>query len=243
MARTDRKELMQKALLGFGLALLAVLLTAALAQAKPGDLDRSFGDGGKVVEGFCAHASFSATVDRRDRIVAAGTNNHFDNFCLMRFRQNGTLDRSFGDGGTVVADFGTDEEGALSVAIDSRGRIVAAGSASAVSPPWRRSLQAQWQRRLLIRHRRRGDDGIGTRATAYTVAIDSRDRILAAGTSEFEKFALARYDHRRHPRQLVRHRRHRDNGLPGPSRWRHLAGDRFPGPHRHGRPGSSQPRR
>jgi uncharacterized delta-60 repeat protein len=183
------------AALRLGLAfavLLATLLAPTLAQAAPGDLDRSFGHGGKVVEGFCAHASFSATVDRRDRIVAAGTNNHFDNFCLMRFRQNGTLDRSFGDGGMVVADFGTNEEGALSVAIDSRGRIVAAGRSFRAFAVARFKPDGSVDSSF-------GTDGevttaIGTRATAYTVAVDSRDRILAAGTSEFEKFALARYD-------------------------------------------------
>ena len=71
MARTDRKELMQKALLGFGLALVAVLLTAALAQAKPGDLDRSFGEEGKVRTGFCGGYAEpnSVAIDSRARIV------------------------------------------------------------------------------------------------------------------------------------------------------------------------------
>ena len=122
MARTDRKELVLKALLGFGLALLAVLVTPALAQAKPGDLDRSFGDDGKVRMGFCGgYASpYSVAIDSRGRIVVGGQNTWSDGSCVDRYRSDGTLDPSFGSGGEVKTDLGA-AGGVRAVAIDSQG--------------------------------------------------------------------------------------------------------------------------
>jgi uncharacterized delta-60 repeat protein len=115
----------------FGLLAAALLLALApsLAQAaRAGSLDPSFGEAGRVKTGFCAHArSFAVSIDHHGRIVAAGTNNHEDDFCLIRYKPNGGLDRSFGDGGVVVTDFGDSNDGADAVAIDPRGRIVAAG--------------------------------------------------------------------------------------------------------------------
>ena len=67
-------------------------------RRSPATSTRSFGDRGKVIAFFCGHAvGFPVAIGLQGRIVAAGTNNHYDDFCLIRFRPNGGLDRSFGD--------------------------------------------------------------------------------------------------------------------------------------------------
>jgi hypothetical protein len=72
-------------LLAFAVALLAALLTPAFAQAAAGDLDRSFSGNGKVRTGFgSARASASSVaVDSKDRVVAAGWDDH--SFALARY--------------------------------------------------------------------------------------------------------------------------------------------------------------
>ena len=68
-------------------------------------------------------SAYSVAIDSRDRVVAGV---EAGDLALARYRTDGSLDPSFGDGGTVT----TDIDGHLrphTVAIDSRGRIVVAG--------------------------------------------------------------------------------------------------------------------
>jgi uncharacterized delta-60 repeat protein len=183
-----------RGLVACGLAVLAPASSPAIASAKPGDVDRSFGKEGKVTTGFCAHSrSFEVAMDGH-RIVVAGTNNHSTNFCLARFLPSGQPDRSFGANGTVVTSFGT-AAGAHAVAVDSHRRIVAAGATG--------STYRQLTDTALARYRRDGtldpsfgDDGMVTlpfgSLGAQSVAIDSHDRIVTAGLDQGD-FAVARF--------------------------------------------------
>jgi uncharacterized delta-60 repeat protein len=101
----------------------------ALARYEPnGGLDPSFGSGGKVTTHFHSEGiAHSVAIDSRDRIVAAGARciDYPDcDFAIARYKPNGSLDRSFSRNGKVTKP----KDGANSVAIDSRDRIVAAGS-------------------------------------------------------------------------------------------------------------------
>lgn len=71
-----------------------------------GSLDATFGKGGRVVTGFAeGQAVIAALALQTDgRIVAAGTVNRAT--ALARYEANGALDRTFGDGGTVIVDLG-----------------------------------------------------------------------------------------------------------------------------------------
>ena len=88
----------------------AALLVSPVAQAAPGDLDPSFGGGGKVVTDFGGDVGgeiLSEVIDSRGRIVVAGfsgtpTASHY--VTLARYRPNGSLDPSFGVGGVAVTD-------------------------------------------------------------------------------------------------------------------------------------------
>jgi hypothetical protein len=88
--------------LAFGLALLAALLAPAFAQAAPGELDPSFGTGGKVTTDFGGDVGgeiLSVAIDSRGRIVAGGFSagsREAGHFTLVRYRSDGSLDPSFG---------------------------------------------------------------------------------------------------------------------------------------------------
>src|SRR5437763_14108120 len=98
-----------------------------------GTLDTTFGRGGKVRTDFPGLAAVpSAVVIQADGkiVVAGGAFPLFTfagNFQVVRYNSNGSLDRSFGNGGIVTTTF---PEGsyAFDVALQPDGKIIAAGT-------------------------------------------------------------------------------------------------------------------
>ena len=95
-----------------------------------GSLDTSFGSGGltrTVIDGTTSEAMAMAR-QPDGRIVLAGRSfaSPTRNFALARYLPDGTLDTSFGTGGTVTSDFGNHDD-AYAVALLANGQIVAAG--------------------------------------------------------------------------------------------------------------------
>ena len=167
----------------------------ALARCRPnGTLDRSFGSDGIAVpnlEGGLADIA----IDRKGRIVAAGYTNHGD-FLLARFHSDGSLDNSFGLGGAVSPDLGSQYDYGYAVTIDSRGRIVAAGERG------RKFAVVRYLPGGTLDRAFSGDGkvitGFGQRARATAAVVDSRNRVIAAGEvgKSARDFALARYSER-----------------------------------------------
>jgi uncharacterized delta-60 repeat protein len=103
---------------------------------QPFGLDPTFGTGGKATTtAFGGDRSSMAQQPDGKVVMVGGT---FTAFVLARFDVDGTLDDSFGPGGTVTANIGGEfsQEEALGVAIqpDPDGRIVIAGTATLDSP-------------------------------------------------------------------------------------------------------------
>lgn len=103
------------------------------AQAAPGDLDPSFDADGKVQTHFDGFEQASAVVAQPDGIlVAAGTaptaSSGRARFALARYRPDGLLDRGFGRKGLVRTSFGTQPAAAVALAIQTDGKLVAAGA-------------------------------------------------------------------------------------------------------------------
>jgi uncharacterized delta-60 repeat protein len=104
-----------------------------------GDLDKSFGSGGKVVTDFTGHASyegaFAILIQSNGKIVLGGVSNATGSadFALARYNTDGSLDTSFGSGGKVTTDFGGCDscDVATALAIQQDGKIVAAGVSGA----------------------------------------------------------------------------------------------------------------
>ena len=98
-------------------------------MAHPGDLDTTFGSGGKKTVNFGGiDAARAVLVQPNGRVIAAGGGGPASSFCVVRLRSaNGTLDPTFGSGGKRVVDFGTDDESVYGAALQPDGKIVLAG--------------------------------------------------------------------------------------------------------------------
>ncbi len=99
-----------------------------------GSLDTTFGSSGIVnivlVPGGSANA---VAIDTEGKIVVAGVSTVRDSgsqdFTLIKLNSDGSLDTSFGSGGIVTTNFGDrNSDSANAIAIQSDGKIVAAGS-------------------------------------------------------------------------------------------------------------------
>src|SRR3990172_7959173 len=169
------------------------------AAAAPGDLDASFGTGGRVTTDFGGGDGASAVAIQTDgKIVAVGASN--GRFALARYNVDGSLDASFDSDGLVTTDFGPGTEFAFTAAIQPDGRIVAAGTAA----PGGFCCQF-----ALARYNSDGSldatFGIGGKVTtlfsgdteARSVAIQPDGRIVVVGFTYspfFDSFAAARYN-------------------------------------------------
>ena len=161
-----------------------------IARYKPnGSPDPSFHGAGF---GYPNQSALSVAVDSHHRPVAAGYSQFAKDtdVLLARFKRNGDLDPSFGDGGKVTTDFGTDSDSANSVAIDSGGRIVVGGGGA-------RFELARYEPDGTL-DPSFGNDGkvttdFGDRSRLNSIAIDAHNRIVAAGAAPNHEFALARY--------------------------------------------------
>lgn len=116
-----------------GASLLTVLVSAGAAEARPGDLDPTFGDSGFVITDFGDdELFFDIAVQTDDKIVAAGFSGN--DFAVARYNADGSLDPSFDGDGMALTGFGADE-GATSVAVQPDGKAVAAGFTQAGPNP------------------------------------------------------------------------------------------------------------
>ncbi len=115
------------------LAILATLTLISLGEGAPGDLDPTFGVGGKVTTDFGGlNDGARALVQQPDgKLVAAGQAEAGDfDFALARYLPDGSLDPTFGTGGMVTTDFGTFPFAAALVQ-QADGKLVAGGPTDA----------------------------------------------------------------------------------------------------------------
>jgi uncharacterized delta-60 repeat protein len=185
--------------------LLVALAAAGLAgvQAAPGDLDSTFGTGGKVVtDPFSGPASEDTITSLRRAgkglLVAAGYTGPVPNYdlALARYRNNGSLDPTFGTGGKVKTDLGADEFAESLIVLNGGAVAVAGGTTGAPTLDF-----------LVARYRRNGSlaTGFGTDGAtttdfggddyAWAIARQKDGRLVVAGETENgdSDLALARY--------------------------------------------------
>lgn len=154
-------------LLCLGLGLLGASSAANLRLA--GGLDPSFGSGGIVTQG---HGSIGAiAVEPDGKIVVAVTTDDLQ-FQLTRYLPNGSLDSSFGDGGSVVTQVGGWAR-AAAVALQPDGKIVVAGGSYQES----NSVPEILEEFSLARYNSNGslDTSFGTDGIANTVVPEQFD--------------------------------------------------------------------
>jgi uncharacterized delta-60 repeat protein len=102
-----------------------------------GTLDASFGTGGKVTTDIGTNSNDPANamaVQSDGKILVAGYSDASGagDFVVVRYSSNGTLDASFGTGGKVITDIGTNSgDQATAMAVQSDGKILVSGASSA----------------------------------------------------------------------------------------------------------------
>lgn len=90
-----------------------------------GSLDTSFGSLGKIIVDFGGREESASLVLQSDgKIVVGGIID--EDFLLLRYNSNGTIDTTFDTDGKVITDIGGDD-GTVSIKLQSNGKIVAAG--------------------------------------------------------------------------------------------------------------------
>jgi len=197
-------------------ASLVLLLSGSLnALAADGDLDPSFGAGGKVTTDFnhSTDIAYAMALQADGKLVVVGTtytNNDYtgEDFAVARYNANGTLDASFGVNGKVKTDFPGLAAVASSVVIQPDGRIVVAGGAFPLF-----TFLGDFE---IVRYNANGSldssfgsGGIvttsfpGQGSYAFAVALQPDGKIVAAGTdfvnfssedSSDTDFAVERYN-------------------------------------------------
>src|SRR4030095_16406838 len=114
----------------FWAVMTIISVTYAADAASPGALDSSFGSGGTVITSTRPEVFNVAdvVVQPDGKIVAVGScAGTTVDVCLLRYHSNGSLDPSFGTGGTVLTDFSNGTDFALGAVVLPDGRIVAGG--------------------------------------------------------------------------------------------------------------------
>jgi uncharacterized delta-60 repeat protein len=107
--------------------MLALALTATLALSGPGTLDRSFGHDGRVVTATSGAAAVAGVESvPRGKVLLAGTIGK-RSIVLIRYRRDGSLDRSFGRKGVSAFRFDRDVT-ATDTLLQANGRLLVAGS-------------------------------------------------------------------------------------------------------------------
>ncbi|HET8676489.1 MAG TPA: hypothetical protein VFO63_11915, partial [Blastocatellia bacterium] len=100
--------------------------------AAAGDLDTTFGNGGKVTTDFFGLLNEASDIALQPdgKIIAAGYTQTFttdDDFALVRYNTDGSLDTTFASGGTLTTDFFGGSDQVNAVALQPDGKIVVAG--------------------------------------------------------------------------------------------------------------------
>jgi uncharacterized delta-60 repeat protein len=175
----------------------------ALTRHNPdGSPDTSFGTNGAVMNNFSSFGeqALAVAIQSDGKIVAAGHNTV--DFLLARYNSDGTLDPSFGNGGSLITNFLGNSEQLLSIALQPDGKIVAAGFTR--NPDFSNDV-------ALVRYNIDGSldagfgvggkvktDFAGSHDEARSVVIQGDGKIVVGGnafiTGAARDFALARYN-------------------------------------------------
>lgn len=95
--------------------------------AKPGTVTTDFGAGNDIAQAIVIQ------MDGKIMVAGSAGDGTASNFALARYNSNGTLDTTFGNGGTVTTDFAGGADKAYAMAIQPDGQIVVAGDATSNS--------------------------------------------------------------------------------------------------------------
>ena len=176
-------------------------------------LDPAFGDAGKVTNAALQEVE-AVALQPDGKILIAGSAN--GDFALARHNADGTLDTSFGSGGSVTTDLGGIDEG-FDVALQPDGKIVMVGRSGGLAGfdfgvvryDADGSLDTAFGTGGVVR-----TDFAGGADDAHGVAIQADGKIVVAGHAglgERQRLRAGALQRRRQPRHELRQRRQGDD--------------------------------
>jgi uncharacterized delta-60 repeat protein len=194
---------------GLAVAIAALLVATATAWAAAGDLDTTFGNGGKRLIDLRGDRDYGSSVaigsHKSIFIGGASFKPGSDNgdFVLVHLKRDGSIDRKFGKHGKVFTDFNGGNDSLAAIALQADGKIVAAGSAeTGPATGIQRFALARYKPDGTLDHRFSHDGRVTTSMANTTypeaddVVIQADGRIVVGGTAGSGvtyKAALARY--------------------------------------------------
>ncbi|MCX6875946.1 MAG: hypothetical protein NTW21_19380 [Verrucomicrobia bacterium] len=163
------------------------------ASAAPVALDLSFGGTGKVTTNFGGSydQAYSVALQSDGKIVVAGYSSN--DFAVVRYNPNGSLDTTFNVSGKVLTDFGGDPNWGRSVAVQGDGKILLAGTISGGS------AMARYNTNGTLDTSFNGTGKVITTISNGVCALQRDGKIVLAGTTPNDSpgnsydFAMVRY--------------------------------------------------
>ena len=163
-----------------------------------GSLDTSFNNIGKAIisVGTSFENAFDIATQSDGKIVVVGYAADFgnNNFALLRYNVNGSLDSNFGNQGKVLIDFNGADEVASSVEILADGRILVAGRSGDQIELARYTSTGAVDTSFGVSGKI--TTSVGNSATASSFTLQADGKILVAGSASNgsnDDFALVRY--------------------------------------------------
>jgi len=178
-------------------------VTTPTQTPTSGSLDTTFNTTGKVTTAIGAinDSALAVAIQSDGKIVAAGYSYNGANydFALVRYNTDGSLDTTFNTTGKVTTAIGASNDSAYVIAIQSDGKIVAAGYSDNGANDDFALVRYNTDGSLDTTFNTTGKVTTAIGASndyAYAVAIQSDGKIVAAGYSyngANDDFALVRY--------------------------------------------------
>lgn len=155
-----------------------------------GTLDHTFGTSGKVTTDINSDYDIclSLALQPDGKIVAGGYSDNGSNndFCLVRYNSNGSLDNSFSTNGMATFDFAGDNDFGRALVVQPDGKIILAGYADISNNDF-----------ALLRLNADGtlDNSFGSNGKVSTAFYSSSDRAYAAALQPNGRIVLAGYSY------------------------------------------------
>lgn len=158
---------------------LSIYLPNYIYSLSPGDLDPTFGTNGVAITNFGNNATIVKLLTQSDsKVVAAGKISATSSFALARYNYDGSLDTTFGTGGTVITT-PVDPVDARSAALQPDGKIVLVANGQFTNFAARYNTDGSLDTSF-------GNSGIlsipvVTAGTIFSMAIQTDSKILIGG--------------------------------------------------------------
>ncbi|MGV0101665.1 Ig family protein [Nostoc sp. DSM 114160] len=164
---------------------------AVVRYNSNGGLDTSFGTAGKVTTNLgSTDIAYSIALQDDGKILLAGKRGN--DFAVVRYNSNGSLDTSFGGTGKVITNLGSTDI-AYSIALQDDGKILLAGVSNNNFAVVRYDSNGGLDTSFGTAGKVITDIGTNTTDTAYSIALQDDGKILLAGVSN-SNFAVVRYN-------------------------------------------------